>query len=259
MRSPITSGRVAAALTALALLHAGPATAATFRVSPVQLSLTASSTSGLLTLSNESPETLRFQLTAYRWAEDERGQMQLLPTEDLAVFPTLLTLEPGKERKIRIGTAASPAPSEKTYRVFVEELPSAADSGETAAGSRIKVLTRMGIPVFLKPPRTESGVEIAEAKIENARLRFLVRNSGNVHFTLQTVRAVATAGSGETVLDKQENGWYVLAGGTREYQWPLTPQECARVRTLKIEAQTDTGLVETRVEAPPGACRERAG
>ena len=257
MRLRARTGSVAAVLTALALLHAGPATAATFRVSPVQLSLTSSSTSGLLTLSNESTETLRFQLTAYRWAEDERGQMQLLPTEDLAVFPTLLTLEPGKERKIRIGTAAAAAPSEKTYRVFVEELPGAADSAE--AGTRIKVLTRMGIPIFFKPLRTETGAEISEAKLENSRLRFLVRNSGNVHFTLQTVRALATSESGETVLDRQENGWYVLAGGAREYQWTLTPQECARVRTLRIEAKTETGVIETRVEAPPGACRERAG
>ena len=252
-------GRVAAVIITLALLHAGPAAGATFRVSPVQLSLTASSTSGLLTLSNESSETLRFQLTAFRWDEDERGQMQLLPTMDLAVFPTLLTLEPGKERKIRVGTATGSAPSEKTYRVFVEELPPAAEDAQPAAGTRIKVLTRMGIPIFLRPSRTESGAEINEARLANARLRFLVRNNGNVHFTLQTVRAVATSASGETVFDKQENGWYVLAGGIREYDWDLPARDCERVRSLRIEARTDNGVIETRVEAPPDACRQRAG
>jgi len=255
----VRPGRVAAVIITLVLLCAGPAAGATFRVSPVQLSLTASSTSGLLTLSNESQETLRFQLTAYRWDEDERGQMQLLPTMDLAVFPTLLSLEPGKERKIRVGTATGSAPSEKTYRVFVEELPPAADAADAPAGSRIRVLTRMGIPIFLRPSRTETGAEISAARLENARLRFSVRNSGNVHFTLQTIRAVATASSGDTVLDKQENGWYVLAGGTREYDWAMAPQDCARVRSLKIEARTDNGVIETRVEVPPGAFRERAG
>ncbi len=258
MRFKGTAGSVAV-LFGAALLHAGLASAATFRVSPVQLSLSASSTSGLLTLSNESGEPLRFQLTAFQWGEDERGQMQLAPTSDLVVFPTLLTLEPGKERKIRIGAATPLAPSEKTYRVFVEELPPAETAGAKPAGSRIRVLTRMGIPIFLAPPRTETGAEIAEARLENARLRFLVRNSGNVHFTLKTVRVQAIGSAGETILDRQENGWYVLAGGAREYAWTLTPQECARVRKVKIEAQTDTGVIETRVEPPQGACRERTG
>ena len=250
------AGSVFAPVFALALLAAGTASATTFRVSPVQLSLSASTTSGLLTLSNESQETLRFQLTAFRWDEDEKGQMQLQPTEDVAVFPTLLVLEAGKERKIRIGAATPLAPSEKTYRVFVEELPPLERPGEPPAPSQVRVLTRMGIPIFLRPSKTESGGEIADARLENGRLVFLVRNSGNVHFTLQTVRAQATGAEGETVLDKQDNGWYVLAGGGRQYAWPLSQSDCARVKSVRIEARTDSGVFETRVNAPPGACRE---
>lgn len=250
------SGSVVAAIFGLALLVAGPASAATFRVSPVQLSLSASATSGLLTLSNESTETLRFQLTAFHWAEDERGKMQLEPTEDIAVFPTLLVLEAGKERKIRVGAATPLASSEKTYRVFVEELPPAETSGGTPAATQVRVLTRMGIPIFLRPSKSESGGEIADARFENAGLRFLVHNSGNVHFTLQTVRVQAIGAAGETILDKQENGWYVLAGSGRLYEWPFSPETCARIKTVRIEARTDSGVFETRVNASPGACRE---
>jgi fimbrial chaperone protein len=244
------------AVFALVLLGAGTASAATFRVSPVQLSLSVSATSGLLTLSNESQETLRFQLTAFRWDESEKGQMELLPTEEIAVFPTLLTLEAGKERKIRIGAATSLAASEKTYRVFVEELPPVERPGEAPAPSQIRVLTRMGIPIFLRPSKTESGGEIVDARFENARLSFLVRNSGNVHFMLQTIRVQATGAAGETILDKQDNGWYVLAGGGRQYDWPVPQSDCARVKSVRIEARTDSGVFETRVNAPSGACRE---
>ncbi len=248
------AGSIAAAFV-LALLAAGPASGATFRVSPVQLSLSASATSGLLTLSNESQETLRFQLTAFHWGEDQQGQMQLSPTEDIAVFPTLLVLEPGKERKIRIGAATKLEASEKTYRVFVEELPPAARPGGPAGPTQVRVLTRMGIPIFLRPSKTESGGEIADARVEKGRLTFLVRNNGNVHFTLETVKIHATAASGETVLDKENSGWYVLAGGGRLYEWPLPQQDCARIKNVRIEARTDTGVFETRVSAPPGACQ----
>jgi fimbrial chaperone protein len=107
----------AGALFLLGLLTAGLAGAATFRVSPIQLSLTAKSASGLLTISNESDETLRFQLAAFRWSQGAAGEMELEPTDDVVLFPRLLTLEPHRERKIRVGAAVAFAASERTYRV----------------------------------------------------------------------------------------------------------------------------------------------
>src|SRR4029077_15634724 len=115
--------------------------AATFRVSPVRLALTAPSTSGLLTLSNDSSETLRFQLTAFGWGEAPGGEMELAPTEEIILFPRLLTLEAGQERKTRVGDGAAFAASEKTYRVFVEEIPSSDRPNDP--GSGVRVLTRM--------------------------------------------------------------------------------------------------------------------
>jgi fimbrial chaperone protein len=248
---------VVATLIGLVLLRAAPLSAATFRVSPVRLFLTASGTSGLLTLSNESSETLRFQLTAFGWAQGPGGEVELTPTEEIILFPRLLTLEAGKERKIRVGATVPFAASEKTYRVFVEELPSA--YRPSASGSAVRVLTRMGIPVFLRPSKPLAGGAIEKPSVEDGRLRFAIRNSGNVHFMLETVGLRGIGAAGETVLDQHLEGWYVLAGGVRQYDLPLPLEQCGRVRSLRIEARTETGTLSDLLDVRPGACRSPGG
>jgi fimbrial chaperone protein len=251
-------GSVAAFLL-LGLLPAGLAGAATFRVSPVALSLSASGTSGLLTISNESDETLRFQLAAYRWSQAPSGEMELAPTDDVVLFPRLLTLEPRKERKIRVGSVSAFGSSEKTYRIFVEELPSAEKASLTSGTPGVRVLTRMGIPVFLQPAKAQAGGAIVNTSVEQGRLSFQVRNDGNAHLMLETVSLRGIGEHGETVIDKQIEGWYVLAGGVRQFDLPLSSEKCDRVRTLRIEARTETKTLSDRLDLRPGACRPHNG
>jgi fimbrial chaperone protein len=246
-------------LLAFGLFPAGLVGATTFRVSPIALSLSASSTSGLLTISNESDETLRFQLAAYRWSQGTGGEMELEPTDDVVLFPRLLTLEPRKERKIRVGAVVAFAASEKTYRVFVEELPSAEVASPFSGVPGVRVLTRMGIPIFLRPSKAQANGAIVNPGVEQGRLSFQVRNNGNVHLMLETVSLRGIGEGGETVIDKQIEGWYVLAGGIRQYDLVLPPEECGRVRTLRIEARTESGILSDRLDLRPGACSPPTG
>src|SRR5262245_22421247 len=104
---------------------ASPVLAATFRVSPMALDLTSKTTSTLLTITNDTTHEIRFEVTAMKWEQDERGEMQLTPAGDtIAFFPKLLSLAGGASRTIRVGTKAGAfGPTEGTYRIFVEELP----------------------------------------------------------------------------------------------------------------------------------------
>ena len=248
-----------ACLLALGLFTAGLAGAATFRVSPIRLSLSASSTSGLLTISNESDETLRFQLTAYRWSQGAGGEMELAANDDVVVFPRLLTLEPRKERKIRVGAVASFAETEKTYRVFVEELPSAESASLASGAPSVHVLTRMGIPVFLQPSKARTDGAIVNPNVEQGTVRFQVRNNGNVHLMLEALSLRGISEAGETVFDKPIEAWYVLAGGLRQFDVTLPRELCDRVRTLRIEARTGAGALTDRLDLRPGACRSPNG
>jgi fimbrial chaperone protein len=245
---------LAVTLLGLALGQAEVVSASTFRVTPVQVALSSTSPTVLLSLGNESDQELRFQVSAFAWGMNDQGQMELTPTQDIVFFPMLLTLAPGAERKIRVGSATAVGATEKTYRIFVEELPPSASARPSSTGSQVRVLTKMGIPVFLQPPRPESTGSIEVLGFEEGRLRYRIRNSGNVHFLLQTVRVRGLGASGEDVVDRQTDGWYILAGGSREYSEMFSADECTRLKTLSIEARTDRDPITAHLEPPAGAC-----
>ncbi len=245
---------LAAALSALALCQAGTARASSFTVTPVQVALSGSNRSALLTLDNESSEELRFQISAFAWEQGTRGEIRLAPTQDIVFFPALLSLGPGKERKIRVGSTIPAGAAERTYRIFVEELPPARVSKVANAGTQVRVLTKMGVPIFVQPARPEPAGRIEMGGSEGGHLRFRVRNTGNAHFLLESMHVRGLGPSGETVFDHAQDGWYVLAGGLREYEETISAEECARIGTFVIEARTDGDPFEIRQPVPPGIC-----
>jgi fimbrial chaperone protein len=256
-QSPFNSDRAvrcaAAAIIAVTavLSSVNPAFASSFTVNPTQIFLAPRTTSALLTLRNESEETLRFQLTAFAWDQSPQGEIKLQATQDVVFFPALLTLAPKESRNVRVGTATGFADVEKTYRIFVEELP--AQAGHDGQSS-VRVLTKMGVPIFMQPAKKQSQATLRDLAVQDGVFRFSVRNTGNVHFVPQTVRVRGMNQFGAAVVDKQLDGWYVLAGGVRAYEVKLPAPECAAVTSLSVEVQIGSAALQERLETPPAAC-----
>lgn len=238
----------------LALCRAEAVSAAVFRVMPVKVELSSATPSTLVTLGNDSDRELRFQVSAFVWEQAPDGTMQLAPTRDIVFFPMMLTLGPGEERKLRVGSTAPVGSVEKSYRIFVEELPPAPGTETQSGAFQVRVLTKVGIPVFIEPARPQPAAEVEVQEIALDRVRFRVRNTGNAHFTLQNVHIQGLGPSGERVIDRQADGWYVLAGGTREFEQAISPEECGRLKTVAIEAKTELGSVTASQEVPLFAC-----
>ncbi|HKB79433.1 MAG TPA: fimbria/pilus periplasmic chaperone [Thermoanaerobaculia bacterium] len=250
------------ALTAIVLglvLQAGNVRASVFKVTPVRVTFSGPS-STLLTLKNESDQALRFQITAFSWKQDPKGEVQLGPTDDIVFFPALLSLNPGEERKVRVATTIGATDTEKTYRIFFEELPPLEKPNETA-GAQVRILTKMGIPIFVEPPRERTEATVEAVQFAKGTLTFDVRNAGNVHFGLEGVTLHGSGPNGETVFDRQLEGWYVLAGSPRSYNVQIPAAECSKLKKLVIEARTDdpsvgkSGTITKEFEVPPGACQ----
>lgn len=233
------------------LAAVAPASAATFTVNPTQIFLSGRTTTALLTLKNDSDESLRFQLTAFAWQQTPSGELELTPTRDVVFFPALLTLGPKEERRIRVGTSVTASTQERTYRIFVEELPPA--DGSTP-GSAVRVLTKMGIPIFIRPATETASANLRDLNVRNGALHFTVANNGTVHFVPQKVVVRGVASNGERVFERDVQAWYILAGGRREFDVEVPSGNCARIATLLVDVEFGSTAVKETLQTPAGAC-----
>ena len=229
-----------------------PVAAATYTVNPTRVYLSARTTSALMTLKNESGTPLRMQLRAQRWDQSRSGEMQLAPTDDLIVFPTLLTLAPGEERKVRVATTATFGQVERSYRLYVEELPSTA--AETPDGASVRILTRMGIPVFLQPARPTATAVLRGLGMSDGALAFELANSGNTHYIPESIVVRGFTAAGQPVGEWPLSGWYVLAGGVREFSLKVERPACDKVRSLLVEVTIGQTRLKGPLTTPGGAC-----
>jgi fimbrial chaperone protein len=243
--------RILLLTTVLSVLPA-PLLAATYTVNPTRVYLSARATSALMTLKNESETPLRMQLRAQRWAQTRAGEMQLADTEDLIVFPSLLTLKPGEERKVRVATTAPFGQVEQSYRLSVEELPAAAP--DAPDGASVRIITRMGIPVFLQPPRPAATAVLQGLGLSNGALAFELANTGNTHYIPESVVVRGFTAAGQPVGEWPLSGWYVLAGGVREFSLKLPRPACDKVRSLLVEVTIGQTLLKGPLTTPGGAC-----
>jgi fimbrial chaperone protein len=249
-RRPLAS--LLSLLWGLALCQASPAWAGAFTVNPTRIMFSPNTRSTLLRLHNQSPEALRFQLSVFAWGQSPDGEMQLTPTEDIIVFPTLLTLAPDDTRNIRVGPATPFAAIEKSFRIFVEVLPPLASPKSEPPG--IQVLTRMGIPVFLQPAAVMQNGHLERMTVRQGHLSFQVKNTGNVHFVEQAIRLRGFGSAEQRLFEHQLAGWYVLAGGIRTHELDLPREACAKIRALAVEVQTEWGTLQERFDVPSGSC-----
>ena len=241
---------VAATAAALLVSAVSPASAATFTVNPTQIFLSGKTTTALLTLRNDSEETLRFQLTAFSWQQTPSGELSLAPTQDVVFFPALLTLGPKEERRIRVGSTVGAAEQEKTYRIFVEELPAAAGPQANA----VRVLTKMGIPIFIRPAKETATADLRELSIRDGSLHFSLNNRGTVHFVPEKVVVRAAAANGGRVGEEELKAWYILAGGRRDFAMAIPPADCAKVTSLTVEVEFNSSVLKESLQTPGGAC-----
>jgi fimbrial chaperone protein len=229
------------------------ADASSFTVNPITVTLSGKDKSALLTLKSQTSEEIRFKVLVQEWQQSPQGEMQLKDTKDIVVYPGLLTLAPNEERKLRIGSTVAAGASERSYRVFVEELPPLR-APQTTNKSEVKVLTKMGVPIFVQPAKPMAAGAVEGFALAKMKLAFTVRNTGNVHFLVQSVRVKAFDAKGAAVFEKDVEGWYVLAGGTRVWEVEIPKDVCAKSKAITVAVQSAEAKFDGRMEMPAAGC-----
>jgi fimbrial chaperone protein len=244
--------RLIPAVVVVLLLASHLVIASNFTVTPTEIDLSASATSALVTLRNGSKSPLRFEVTLFSWSEDEHGKMALTPSSDVTFFPKLVELAGGASRNIRVGINAGTARDvEQTFRLFIEELP---DQSAPAAANAVALRTKIGIPVFVRPAKPSRSAVVDGVSVEQGKVLVRVRNTGNLHVSVDTISVKGTSGSAAPTFTKEGPGWYVLPGATRIFEVPMTPTECKSTTSVAVEVFGHGKSLKGASQVSPAAC-----
>jgi fimbrial chaperone protein len=237
-------------LAAFILLAPAFVWAGSFKAVPIKLYFDARVKSAVLKITNEGDEKVTVQLDAMQWGQNEKGKDLFEETGDIVFFPTIVDIEKGEERIVRVGFQGQRAlGEERTYRLFLEELP-VTKPGVMA----LKFALRISIPIFIRPQKEAVEWAIDGVDLAGQRLAVRVRNSGNSHIFINKIRATGIDASGKEVFSRDVTGWYTLPGASKAFAMGVTPEECLNTGTIKLIVETGAAAKEATLEVDRAMC-----
>jgi len=221
-------------------------------VNPVTISLEAKQRTSVLTVKNHAEEKLTLQVSAFAWSQDNDGNDVYEGTGDVIAFPKIFSMKKGEERIVRIGIKPPAEPREKTYRVYLEEVPPPPEA--PLSGAVVRTLMKVGVPIFLAPVKPAPAGTIEQFTLLRNTLAFSLMNTGNIHFIVRGVgiRGLDTAGT--AVFEKNLSGWYVLSGRTKTFTASIPPAVCAVIASITVEVSTDIISLRKSLNVLPEMC-----
>ena len=224
------------------------ACAAEFSVSPIRVELARGARSAAVSVANEDPQPLRMQLRLVEWSQDAEGKDLYRDSDELIYYPRLMTIQPREKRLVRIGVKTAGGAAERTYRLYIDELPAAADDALRPAASGIRFTLRFALPVFVPPAEPAPRGAIESIALQDGKLAVAVRNPGNQSFRIATVAVRGGAFAAEAA------GWYLLAGATRVHRFDIPAEACRGLRRLEVTVKADRLSLEGGLDVDPGMC-----
>ncbi|MNZ14319.1 hypothetical protein D3C78_312370 [compost metagenome] len=188
--------------------------AASIRLSPVSIEILNDQSASSISLYNQSNESTDLQVRVFEWRQNA-GQDQLIPTDEIAVSPPFLKLQPNDSYNLRV-VRINPAPvsGEQTYRIIIDELPKPIDNRKADQG--INVLLRSSLPLFVvnKDAITKLTWSIQQ---EQNTSSLMISNVGNRHALLNNLTLVDVTENKSYAIKVNTVNGYILAGKARSF------------------------------------------
>lgn len=226
------------------------AQAGNWRVMPIKIFFDTRTRSEVITVTNAGDQPLALEVTAMEWTQDPQGRDIYKPAADLIFFPKQLTVGPKKERVIRTGIKVPAINREKTYRLFIKEVPDRSQSAPNA----VAIAIQFGVPIFVKPVKEEIQGEILNPQVAGGQLRLSVANTGNSHFRIGTVGATGVDAAGESIYSEEVRGGYLLPGSVNEFSIPIEPEVCNHLKAIDIRMDSEQLHLEKKLDINPAQC-----
>ncbi|MBJ9419396.1 molecular chaperone [Acinetobacter oleivorans] len=200
--------------TSLLLFLPSMLNAASIRLSPVSVEILSDQAASSISLYNQSNESSDLQVRVFEWRQNA-GQDQLIPTDEIAVSPPFLKLQPNDSYNLRV-VRINPVPvsGEQTYRIIIDELPKPIDNRKVDQG--VNVLLRSSLPLFVvnKDAITKLTWSIQQ---EQNNSSLIINNVGNRHALLSNLTLVDTTANKSYAIKVNTVNGYILAGKARNF------------------------------------------
>ncbi|WP_151768545.1 fimbrial biogenesis chaperone [Acinetobacter oleivorans] len=200
--------------TSLLLFLPSMLNAASIRLSPVSVEILSDQAASSISLYNQSNESSDLQVRVFEWRQNA-GQDQLIATDEIAVSPPFLKLQPNDSYNLRV-VRINPVPvsGEQTYRIIIDELPKPFDNRKVDQG--VNVLLRSSLPLFVvnKDAITKLTWSIQQ---EQNNSSLIINNVGNRHALLSNLTLVDTTANKSYAIKVNTVNGYILAGKARNF------------------------------------------
>jgi fimbrial chaperone protein len=234
------------------LLFQNPASSINFHIKPVRIFLDKQIKTEKLIITNLGDNDLSLQLKVYKWSQDTKGDDTYEETTDIIVFPKIFTMKKEEERIIRVGTKLSPGVNEKTYRIYIEEMPV---KGPLPEGATVRIIAKTGVPLFISPVKADTKGKIESITLKNGAVEIAVKNEGNLHFMIKSINIKGKNIEGKDIFTKELSGWYLLNGASRLYTTPIPEEICRDISKLYIEVKTDRFNLNGKLDVDKAKCQ----
>ncbi|MDH4319393.1 MAG: fimbria/pilus periplasmic chaperone [Desulfobulbaceae bacterium] len=241
-------------LFALCLLWSAPAFGrANLGIWPIEVSLWPDKKISEINLNNKGTEIVRLQIYAKHWDMDEKGKFIEADSGEFVFYPRLLTIPGGEKKTLRVGYNGEFPPLEKSYRLYIHELPELNEGGEQQT-SGVKVgfnmLMRLSVPLFVSPskdvPFIKPSIDKVTKTANGVQLSF--GNSGTHHVEIKDI-SVELLGKGGAVLTKGNaklKFFRVLPQRQLSMEVPLDVAQCRAASQLNVHFKT--GKTEKKMD-----------
>jgi fimbrial chaperone protein len=219
----------------------GPAFAGSIAVNPIRLTLSASQSTGALTVSNNGVEPSVVQVQVVSWSQQD-GKEVNVPTKELLATPPIFTVPAGGSQIVRIGLRKSiDSQREVTYRVILQEVP----PPPKPEFRGLQVALRLSVPIFVAPPVASApSVQWRATRILREELNIAVANTGNAHVQITGFK-LSVAGAQLSPV-RPPDAAYVLPD--QHHDWTLRVNSVPDAgAVLHVIAQSDAGELQADV------------
>jgi fimbrial chaperone protein len=218
------------------LLACCGAQAGGFAVLPLRAELGKNRSSSLTVTNTEEAKT--FEVRAVSWKQKNRTD-SYAQSDDLLLAPATFRLEKGASQVVRIQLNRPLDAAEHAYRVFIDEVPVAAEIHPNS----VKTLVSMAVPVFVAPASgpIAKGQAALKASLAKNVINIELSNTGKANLKLREW-VLTSAKAGELL--KVPSAAYVLTGNTLTGDYPLQIQADG---PLKLTVTTDRGSFSANV------------